>query len=313
MTKKQFAGQIVFHSVLLLIFSAMFAVGSFFDEYIAAAIYSPGNVAATFVTTIGIYPFFASGVLFTGALCERVLHSGLNKPVRFLCCGLCSALALYSGFSGSKSLMSVDCLGGIYPSLNRNMPVIIIVSAVVAYPLFFLGYRLAVRSDDKLLTRKIICLIVTMLIATIFMESVKSMFSRPRYRIAVRGYDGIGFVPWYTPFQGANEYVAALGLEKTDFRSFPSGHSILSVSCIYIFMSLIWLFPKLQGKQNFLCICGLMFGIIVMFTRMLLGAHYLSDVSAGAAVGTLMSFIYTSVQYRIAVKYDDTSAAAGQT
>jgi len=35
---------------------------------------------------------------------------------------------------------------------------------------------------------------------------------------------------------------------------------------------------------------------------MILGAHYLSDVSAGAMIGTLLSFANTFLQHRIAMK-----------
>ena len=33
-----------------------------------------------------------------------------------------------------------------------------------------------------------------------------------------------------------------------------------------------------------------------MFTRLILGAHYLSDVSAGAIIGTVIALIYTFIQ-----------------
>ena len=302
MTKHTFKGLVLYHAVMILIFGIMFVIGTFHDEEIAAAVYTPGNFIATAVTTVGIYPFFAAAVLFMGVLTERAVHSDIKKPLKIVYCVLCAALALYSGFKGSKTLMSVDCLGGIYPSLNRNMPVIICTSIAAAYPLFYIGFRIAAKNDDKLLAKKVLGLVITMIAALVTMEVLKDLFSRPRYRIAVRGYDGIGFVPWYSPFSGAADYVSALGLEKTDFRSFPSGHSVIGISCIYIFMSLAWLFPGLKGKQGMLCIFGSVFGIIVMFTRMLLGAHYLSDVSAGAAIGTLLSFVFILIQHNIIMK-----------
>ena len=308
MEKNKLKEQVIFHVGIQIVFAVMFVLGTFYDESIAKAVYSPGDLIAVMVTTFGIYPFFASGVLFTGALTERTVHSGLNKPLKVLFCALCGGLALYSGFSGSKALMSVDCLGEVFPFLNRNMPVILCVCVIAVYPLFFAGYKLAGKSDDKLLAKKIIGLIAVMLAALIVMETLKSLFSRPRYRIAVKGYGGIGFVPWYTPFSGAAEFVASFGLEKTDFRSFPSGHSLLSISCVYILYSLAWLFPQLKDKQNLMCICGFIFAVIVMFTRMLLGAHYLSDVSAGAAIGAFLSLIFTLIQHRIILNGQTVSA-----
>ena len=299
MSIKKYTGQLVFHIIMLVVFAALFLVGTFYDETIAAAIYTPDNLPAIFITTAGIYPFFASAVLFMGTLTERTIHSGLNKPLKVLFCCICACLALYSGFEGSRSLLSVDCLGGVFPMLNHNTPIAIVVSIVAAYPLFFLGYRLGAKSKDKLLAKKILGLVAIMLIALLSMEVLKIIFSRPRYRIVVRGYEGIGFVPWYEPFSGAAGFIGSFGLEKTDLRSFPSGHSVLSISCVYILLSVVWLFPKLKKRVDLLLICGLTFGIIVMFTRMQLGAHYLSDVSAGALIGTALSLIYVIIQHRI--------------
>lgn len=301
--EKKFGIQILFHGMMLVFFGLLFFIGTFNDEAIAAAVYSPGNLPAAVVTSLGLYPAFAGVVLFAGALYERAVHSGCKKAVKAYLCLNCTGLALFSGAAGFYAIMSVDCLGGLFPSLLRNIPIIVGAAVVLAYPLFFLGYHLAKKSDDKHLVGKIIALFIIIMIAFGAMEGLKFFFSRPRYRLAVRGFEGIGFVPWYTRFHGAPELVAALGLEAADFRSFPSGHSILSISCAYIFVSLAWLFPKLKNRQPLLNCAGFLFGLLVMFTRMVLGAHYLSDVSAGAIIGTLLSLAYTIVQHRITKRY----------
>ncbi len=81
-----------------------------------------------------------------------------------------------------------------------------------------------------------------------------------------------------------------------EFRSFPSGHSILSMTCVFTFQSLSW-FPNFKGKGKLaLGAAGLIFAIVIMSTRVILGAHYLSDVSAGAMISTVFALIYTIVQ-----------------
>ena len=86
------------------------------------------------------------------------------------------------------------------------------------------------------------------------------------------------------------------GIGAGEFRSFPSGHSILSISMVFILPSMSWFFPKLKEKKILLGVIGLLFSMIVMFTRLILGAHYLSDVSAGAIIGTVLALIYTFIQ-----------------
>ena len=46
-----------------------------------------------------------------------------------------------------------------------------------------------------------------------------------------------------------------------------------------------------------------MFGLVIMLTRMILGAHYLSDVSMGSMIGTVLSTAYTIIQLRISGKH----------
>lgn len=147
-----------------------------------------------------------------------------------------------------------------------------------------------------------------MLTAFVAMQVLKNVFHRPRYRTAVIGYGGIGFVPWYTPFSGASGYIAVLGISKGEFRSFPSGHSILSISVVYMIQSLTWFFPKLKEKALQLSTGGFFFGVFIMITRMILGAHYLTDVSAGAMIGITLSLVHILIQHRISLKQTAQSA-----
>ncbi|MBR0027225.1 MAG: hypothetical protein IJP58_01070, partial [Clostridia bacterium] len=48
------------HIVLAVIFAAGLAVGTFFDEPIARAVYAPDSVFAYIMTVLGQYIFFAS-------------------------------------------------------------------------------------------------------------------------------------------------------------------------------------------------------------------------------------------------------------
>lgn len=39
--------------------------------------------------------------------------------------------------------------------------------------------------------------------------------------------------------------------------------------------------------------------MIIIFTRLILGAHYLSDVSAGVIIVSFLTIIYTLIQYKL--------------
>jgi membrane-associated phospholipid phosphatase len=178
-------------------------------------------------------------------------------------------------------------------------PAVVISSLILEYPLFLAGYFAAGKTDDKLLVKRVIGLFAVLLAAYLSLELLKNFFDRPRYRTVVLGYEGVGFEPWYKPFAGADTYMAEYGLPSSEFRSFPSGHSLFSNLTMCILPSLAWVFPKLKDKQLHLFLGGLVFSLIIMFTRMILGAHYLSDVSAGAMIGTLCAILFSALQLRI--------------
>lgn len=75
------------------------------------------------------------------------------------------------------------------------------------------------------------------------------------------------------------------------------------MSVIVILQTLSWYSAKLKDKRMLMGITGFIFALIIMSTRMILGAHYLSDVSFGALISSVMALIYTIVQHRITLSH----------
>ena len=289
----EFNKLILLNFFMLIFFVIMLLIGTFNDEAISKTLYSPDNLPLKLVTAIGAYPFFAFCVIFSGSLFERTQHSNAGKGVKLFFYILLVIFVTFIGFIGSGTLAERDSLGSIFPSMDRNIPVIIVISLVTIFPLCYLGYRLAKKSDDLKLVKHILCLFILLGIAYASLQVLKGIFNRPRYRLVVTGQDGIGFIPWYERFTGASEYIEKYGINKGEFRSFPSGHSILSSSMILCFQTLSWLCPKLKNKRFLLAFLGFIFSVIIMLSRIILGAHYLSDVSFGAVIVVILSFCYS--------------------
>jgi len=106
---------------LLLVFGLLFIVGTFHDEEIAKALYSP-NLFVKYVSATGVFPFFAFAILFFGALCERILHSEKKKPIHILLCALCLFLATAVGFVGAGSLVTRIASGTYFPLSTETSP-----------------------------------------------------------------------------------------------------------------------------------------------------------------------------------------------
>jgi len=90
----------------------------------------------------------------------------------------------------------------------------------------------------------------------------------------------------------ASEDIVLIGKVSSDF-SFPSGHTACAMA-IAIFMG-YFLFGhyKKAGARALIVICLSMYVGLVGLSRMYLGAHYLTDVLAGAAISAVIctSFI----------------------
>ena len=71
-------------------------------------------------------------------------------------------------------------------------------------------------------------------------------------------------------------------ISPSSHQSFPSGHTAMTVG---LACGLVWLYPR--GRWLFPSLA-----VLVGFQRLACGAHYLSDVLAGAAVGTLMGILF---------------------
>ncbi len=221
------------------------------------------------------------------------LHSDLRKAIKTILCVLLIPVIIAVGFVGAGALVDKDSLGYIFPQLNRNIPVILCISLVTVFPLAYSGYRLAESAADERLLKRVICLLLVFAIAYALLQTGKGIFHRPRYRLTLQGFEGIGFVPWFKSFLGYQDYIEQFGIDKGEFRSFPSGHSILS-TCIFIALpALSRISLGLRDKQFRLGLLGFIISFIIILSRVILGAHYLSDVSAGALTVSVLALFYT--------------------
>ena len=63
------------------------------------------------------------------------------------------------------------------------------------------------------------------------------------------------------PLEDIAKFIKDMGIDKGEFRSFPSGHSILSMCMAMILQSLTWFSQKLKDKRIILGGLGAAFSI----------------------------------------------------
>ncbi len=141
--------------------------------------------------------------------------------------------------------------------------------------------------DDVKRTLVILSLagIILMFAETAVIEAIKMLWGRVRFRdlIAAGSYDA--FTSWLHP-NGINGN-----------QSFPSGHTA-NAALGYLMLALPFVSPKWNKNKAWCFIIPFIHTSVLAFTRLVMGAHYLSDVT----VGGLVTFTLTLVTIKIAEK-----------
>lgn len=271
-------------------------VGTFTDYKVAETIYAPDNNLVIFVSTLGLFPMVYPACFLLGVLVQRSLASKKAPIPRIAGAVLCVALAMIFGALITRSVLSIrDGFGGLVGSEPSTL-VRMGIGGVIGAILCALGVRAGKANDAEDLARGVLLTITVLVVSFVAVEVVKNFMSRPRPRVLFAGYGGIEFCPWYQKYSGAEEFMATYGLEKDAFKSFPSGHSLQAASLLAAYYGLSLVYPGLRQKLGVALAIEAIFALTVMACRMILGAHFLSDVSTGALVSVIAFFILMALQ-----------------
>lgn len=113
--------------------------------------------------------------------------------------------------------------------------------------------------------------IVVMFVQIALIEAMKYLWGRVRFRDLLAEGNFDKFTPWYHP-NGINGN-----------KSFPSGHTA-GAGMSYLMMFLPCMSKKWEKRKQLCFWIPFIYTSVVAFTRLVMGAHYLSDVAMGGIV-----------------------------
>ena len=118
-------------------------------------------------------------------------------------------------------------------------------------------------------------------------ELAKYTWARPRFRYLLQlgSYDR--FTPWYRPL-GFNFD------EGNNVKSFPSGHTA-GGAVSYLAMLLPFCTEKLKDKTLLCFAVPFVYTSMLAYTRMVMGAHFLTDVTVGGMITFTLIIIATAI------------------
>ena len=278
--------------IVLGLFLTTFILGSFFDYQINSALFSRDNPFGLTIAAIGTIPGYGVFAIVGGGLFAFFLKKEYPIVARvFLMIGAVGCACLGILFSG-REIFGVN---GFYHK-GWNTYGYLIVSPIM-FGFAFLGFSFTRKSDNPYLWIVYIVIMIAVFVALVpGVTMIKSIFHRPRYRFL--DLTGENFYPWWKPCKNYNELLASyesIGVTKDEFKSFPSGHTGGAAVSMVFAMILPLINRKYMKYQLPIFFGCLAWTLLVAFTRMLVGAHFLSDISMGGLLTMICAMIANEV------------------
>jgi len=136
----------------------------------------------------------------------------------------------------------------------------------------------------------------SILLAYLSVTVLKGIVQRNRYRALMFLDNGSFemFTPW---FKMGGKRMDVIGAISDDFKSYPSGHTQSACSLIAMILFPVY-FPKFNKKNiKELCVIIPFLHIsLTMFGRVVMGAHYISDVTMAALISVIYFLIFILIE-----------------
>lgn len=263
---------------VILVTLALIAVGSFVDFPLSFALYDASNPFATFFAAYGAIPAplgcVAAGTLF---VCG---HNRDNK-----------VLGTVQNIGGILLLFVGILLVCFLPALYIPVSPLLLagVGLILSAGTILITCRLAKGADRAMIFRVALAILLAILCELLVVNFIKVCWGRPRMRLVVSHPEAF-FVPWWQLGNALKEPLMAAGVAADEFKSFPSGHTANATTMLLLGL-VPYLKPQLQKYQKALVAFGFAWAAIVALSRILLGAHYLTDTTVGFLVGFLSVYL----------------------
>ncbi len=271
---KKYRGYILFYYIAFII---TLIAASLYDLEIDKALNNPKDP-------------FSNWFYFTGEMPGKILmpfaglfiyYFGEKKISKYV--GLLFTIggSIYFGFYSGTYIFR--------ESENKKMYMIFCLIYGLGYGLFLLTIGKYIKIPDKI--KKPVVMAGYAGIAATFIqlgiiEGSKIIWGRVRFRDLLSDGSFDRFTPWYHP-NGINGN-----------KSFPSGHTA-GAGISYIMMLLPSLSEKYKNKFALCFAVPFVYTSIVAYTRLVMGAHYLSDVAVGGTVSfTIVVVMMAIMDYK---------------
>lgn len=255
----------------------MLAVGSFMDYPISKAVYNETDPVGMLLAGFGEYPA-ALGLAAAGAMLLAARNRNREKQL----------VGILQVIAGCWFIFSGGAMATVLPTGYLDVPIgLAALIGIGCTGLTVCGVLFLCRNADRRTVLRVAAAFLLVIFADILVVNlIKIPWGRARMRLVAsdaRAY----FMPWWRPGTELRDALTAVGVPGEEFKSFPSGHSA-NASALMLLTLLPMLRPSLVRRKNILFCVGFLWTCGVAASRVVMGAHFLSDTVVGFAVGLVV-------------------------
>lgn len=275
----------------------LLVIGTLFDIQISELLYHAESAFGEFFAVAAMVPIWflipiSTGLMF-GFLITR--FSELSILWRVVCLALL-VFGIYATYERMLEMVGSRHLHG--------MPYWVLTWLVI---LLFMGATALAAHASKKYPREVFIAAFVGLTAIagsrMVLDNSKTLWGRQRFW--TMDDPATQFTPWYLPQFPSEEVRAELG----DYiKSFPSGHSMGSISVLWLSLIPPFLAPcqkNLKRWVNGVSVFALGFWCCTMVSRVILGEHFLSDVAVSGIIFLIFFMVFTLLAEKLAPNFSE--------
>lgn len=272
-------------AIVAVILAFCLLVGSFFDYQISSAMFNSSSLFGRFIEAAGELPFELTASI-AGVMLVRSARPD-SKASKWLAA---LGILINVGLVGYEIIGSLH-VGGKLIAFQLVLTFTLVIAANV------IAYRLTRTTESDELTRwALMVLAVWAAQAIILNVIVKPLWSRPRMRV-IEVTPGLNFQPWWVIGNPDKWSYIAAGVIKDGFKSFASGHTAHAAIGLMLAGLPAAAFTEKPSRRRAVFWAASLVAALVAFGRIVIGAHFLTDVSCGFALVLALECLAARIAY----------------
>ncbi len=272
-------------AIIAAILALCLLTGSFFDYQISSALFNSSSLFGRFVEAAGELPFELTASI-AGVMLVRAARPDSRRSKWLAVLGI----LVNVGLAGYE-IISCLRVGGKLVAVQLVLTFVLVIAANL------IAYRLTRDTDPDELTRwALMVLAVWVAQAIILNVIVKPLWSRPRMRV-IEVTPGLNFQPWWVIGNPDKWSYIAAGVIKDGFKSFASGHTAHAAIGLMLAGLPTAAFTEKPSLRRVVFWAAAAVAALVAFGRIVIGAHFLTDVSCGFALVLALECLAARVAY----------------